>query len=477
MATDSVTDLTRPAQPSHHATERGRNRVLTVSSVGFTLMFAVWLMFGVLGIKIRDEFGLSDVQLSWITAVAVLNGSMWRLPAGIAADRWGGRKVFVAMLAFTAIPAYLVSTATSYGVLLVYAFLVGFAGNSFSAGIAWVSAWWPQNRKGMALGVFGAGNVGASVTKFIGPAMIAAVPAGGILFGLIPGGWRSVPVVYAILLAAMALVTWFATPRHDHTPGQGRTVRQLLAPLKQARAWRFSLYYAVVFGAYVALASWLPKYYVDVYDVPLYKAALLTALFIFPASLLRPVGGWLSDRLGARKVMYATFATMLVATGVLMMPYGHIVVLDGEGGTSEVLPWSVGVVLFTVLVFITGCAMGIGKAAVYKHIPEYFPNDVGAVGGLVGSLGALGGFFLPPLFAYANTWTGIPQSTFFVLFALTAVAAIWMHVTVVKLLHSASPGLANKFEHDQESPTDGAEQAPAQVAASPSSERTSGVTL
>ena len=162
--------------PDAESTERGRGRVLSISTIGFTLMFAVWLMFGVLGIKIRDEFGLSDVQLSWITAVAVLNGAIWRLPAGIAADKWGGRKVFVAMLAFTAIPAYLVSTATSYGVLLVYAFLVGFAGNAFSAGIAWVSAWWPQGRKGMALGVFGAGNVGASVTKFIGPAMITAVP-------------------------------------------------------------------------------------------------------------------------------------------------------------------------------------------------------------------------------------------------------------------------------------------------------------
>lgn len=425
---------------------RGRGRVLAMSSIGFTLMFAVWLMFGVLGIKIRDEFGLTDVQLSWVTAVAVLNGSIWRLPAGIAADRWGGRNVFVAMLAFTAIPAYLVSTATSYSVLLVYAFLVGFAGNSFSAGIAWVSAWWPQQRKGMALGVFGAGNVGASITKFIGPAMVTAVPAGGLFFGLIPGGWRSVPVVYAILLVAMAIVTWILAPKRDKKPGQGRSMRELLAPLKQTRAWRFSLYYAVVFGAYVALAGWLPKYYVDVYGLTLGKAALLTALFIFPASLLRPIGGWLSDKLGARRVMYATFGTMLAATGVLMMPYGHIVLVDGEGATSEVLPWSVGVVLFTCLVFVTGCAMGIGKAAVYKHIPEYFPHDVGAVGGLVGSLGALGGFFLPPLFAYATSWTGMPQSTFFVLFCLTLSAFVWMHITVVKLLHGASPELANKFE-------------------------------
>ena len=110
------------------------------------------------------------------------------------------------------------------------------------------------------------------------------------------------------------------------------------------------------------------------------------------------------------------------------------------------MPWTVGVVLFTVLVFIIGCAMGIGKAAVYKHIPEYFPHDVGAVGGLVGSLGALGGFFLPPLFAYATAWTGAPQATFGVLFVTTLIGALWMHGTVVHMLHTASPELANKFE-------------------------------
>ncbi len=424
-----------------------RMRVLVVSTVAFTLMFAVWLMFGVLGIPIRDEFGLTDVQLSWITAVAVLNGSIWRLPAGILTDRLGGRRVFAAMLLLTAVPAYLVSTANSYGVLLFYAFLIGFAGNSFSAGIAWVSAWWPRNRQGLALGVFGAGNVGASVTKFIGPALIALVPAAGLAGGFIPGGWRFVPFLYAVLLVGMAVVLWFVAPRHDRRPGQGRSLASMLRPLKQLRVWRFSLYYVVVFGSYVALAAWLPKYYVDVYGLPLYEGALLTALFIFPASLLRPVGGWFSDRYGARRVMYATFGTMLVATGILMMPYGYIVLERTDGTTSDVLPWSVNVWLFTGLVFLIGCAMGVGKAAVYKHIPEYFPHDVGAVGGLVGSLGALGGFFLPPLFAYTADWTGMPQSTFLVLFLVTLAAAVWMHVTVMQMLHRASPELTDKFEH------------------------------
>ena len=426
-------------------------RVLVISTIAFTLMFAVWLMFGILGVPIRKEFGLTDVQLSWIAAVAILNGSIWRLPAGIATDRWGGRRVFTIMLAFTAIPAMLVAHATSYGVLLLYAFLVGFAGNSFSVGIAWVSAWWPQNRQGLALGIFGAGNVGASVTKLIGPTLIIAVPAAGYLSGVIPGGWRFIPFMYAVLLITMAIITWFVVPRHDRTPSKGRPLISMLAPLKQLRVWRFSLYYVVTFGSYVALAAWLPKYYVDVYGLSLTEAGLLTALFIFPASLLRPVGGYFSDRIGARKVMYATFALMLFASGILMMPYGHIVVNSSDGSSSEVLPWTVGVVLFTALVFLIGCAMGIGKAAVFKHIPEYFPHDVGAVGGLVGCLGALGGFFFPPLFAYVTEWTGMPQSTFFVLFLTTLAAMLWMHFTIVRVLHRASPELANKFEHDHPS--------------------------
>ena len=434
--------------------QKGRTPVLVWSTLGFTLMFAVWLMFGVLGLPIREEFGLTDVQLAWITAVAVLNGAIWRLPAGIAADRFGGKCVFVGMLALTAIPAYLVSQVQSYGWLLVCAFLVGFAGNSFSVGIAWVSAWWPQSRQGFALGVFGAGNVGASVTKFIGPALIAAVPAAGFLGGAIPGGWRFVPFLYMVLLVLMAIATWLFTPHREIRPSGGRSLGSMLRPLKTVRVWRFSLYYVVVFGAYVALAAWLPKYYVDVYGLELSQAALLTALFIFPASLLRPFGGIASDRFGARRVMYWTFITMLIASGILMMPYGYIVLNRADGTTSEVMPWSVGVGLFTFLVFVMGCAMGVGKAAVYKHIPEYVPNDVGAVGGLVGSLGALGGFFLPPLFAYASGWTGMPQATFFVVFVVTLIAAIWMHATVVSMLHMASPELKDKFEHDHHAAVD-----------------------
>ncbi len=405
------------AAETKRTTGRGKTSVLVVSTIGFALMFAVWVMFGVLGIPIRKEFGLTDIQLSWLVAIAVLSGSIGRLAFGIFADRYGGRKVFLLLTLATMIPAYMISQASTYTELMVWAFLVGIAGNSFSVGIAWNSAWYPAAQQGLALGIFGAGNVGASVTKLIGPALIALVPAAGLAGGFIPGGWRFVPFLYCVLLGVLAIAIWLFTPRRDHKPGAARPIMEMLKPLKYVRVWRFSLYYVVVFGAYVALSVWLPKYYVDVYHMNLQTAAFLTVLFIFPASLLRPVGGYLSDKYGARRVMYAVFSVMLIATLLLSLALGPV--------------W------FTVLVVIVGVGMGIGKAAVYRYIPDYFPKDVGAVGGLVGMLGALGGFFLPLIFAAVYERTGLPQTTFLVLFLLVAVSFGWLHLTVLGLKRKA----------------------------------------
>ena len=429
------------------STRNGSGRVLALSTFAFTLMFAVWLMFGVLGIPIQKEFGISDSQLAWLSSVAILNGSIWRLLLGILADRIGGKKVTVVMLLVTSVPAYLLAhIELTYTWLLVLAFFVGFAGNLFSVGIAWNSHWFERNRQGFALGVFGAGNVGASATKFIGPAVIAGTVGGSYLGGIIPGGWRFVPALYAVLLVLTAIAIQLFTPADAENLQISRPLRQMFAPLRYLQVWRFSFYYVIVFGAYVALASWMPKYYVSVYELELQNAALLTALFIFPASLLRPLGGYISDKMGARRLMYGTFLSMLTALLFLAAPFGYIV-LNTPDGPREVLPYSLGVVPFTALLFIVGCSMGIGKAAVFKHIPEYFPHDVGAVGGLVGTLGALGGFLLPPLFVYVRGWTGLPQSTFVVLFLLTLIATVWMHVVIVKMLHKASPALKNQIDY------------------------------
>jgi MFS transporter, NNP family, nitrate/nitrite transporter len=407
-----------------------RKRVLWLSTVAFTLMFAVWLMFGVLGIPIQKELGLTNIQLGWLGAAAILAGALPRLLFGIWTDLYGGRLMMSALMIGCAVPTFLVSRATTYEELMICALLFGIAGNSFTVGIAWNAAWFPKAQQGLALGVFGAGNVGASVTKLIfgifGAVLLTAIPAGGLFGGLLPSGWRFYPALYSVLLVAMGLATWFLAPKPDHTPAKGRSYRSILEPLKHARVWEYSLQYVVVFGAYVALSLVLPKLYVSVYDAELRGifglaegaegatsvlrvASFLTTIFIFPASLLRPVGGWMSDRFGPVRVTWAVFGTMLVSGALLSVPLGLNV-------------W-----VFTALVFLVGCGMGIGKAAVYKLIPDHFPRDVGAVGGLVGMLGALGGFVLPPLWAYLNDWTGLPQMTFLVLTAITAASTAWFY--------------------------------------------------
>jgi NNP family nitrate/nitrite transporter-like MFS transporter len=226
-----------------------------------------------------------------------------------------------------------------------------------------------------------------------------------------------------VLLVVMAAVVWFLAPAPDRHPGSGRPLRAMLAPLRDVRTWRFGLYYVVVFGAYVALSLWLPAYYNKVYGMPLATAALLTAAFIFPASLLRPVGGWLSDKFGARPVTYAVFIAMLLACIPLAAPGG-------------LLGFEVGPVAFFCLVEVLGIGMGLGKASVYKYIPDYFPHDVGATGGLVGTLGALGGFVLPLAFGYLETSTGRPESCFMVMLFLVLACLLWLHAVVSGLRRS-----------------------------------------
>ena len=302
---------------------------------------------------------------------------------------------------------------------MICAALFGLAGNSFSIGIAWNAAWFPDAKKGTALGIFGAGNVGAAGTKLLvvlAPGVLTLVPASGYLGGWLPGGWRVVPMIYGVLLVLMAIAILICCPMPDRKPGQGRSMREMLASLGNVRVWRLGLYYVVVFGAYVALSAWLPNYYVNTYQVDLRMASLLTAVYIFPASLLRPLGGWLSDRHGPRKVTYAVFIAMILALVPLCLPPSIL---------------NLNVTAFTALMFVVAAGMGIGKASVYKYIPNYFPNDVGAVGGLVGLFGALGGFILPKAFGWLGRETGFPQAAFIALLALTVVSLVWLHSVVL----------------------------------------------
>jgi NNP family nitrate/nitrite transporter-like MFS transporter len=388
-------------------------RVLTVSFILFTLFFAVWVMFGIIGLKMRKELGMSEGEFALLAAIPVLTGSVLRVPVGIITDRIGGRNMMIALLLITALPTYLVSRIQTYEQALILAFFIGMAGTSFAAGVAWVSAWYPPERKGFALGIFGLGNVGAALTGLLAPVLLTLVATGGILGGWIGGGWRFIPTMYAILLVLSAAIIPLLAPKPDRRPAEGRGLVEMLSPLKIARVWRFGFYYFTVFGGYVALTLWLPKYYVDVYGYELRSAGLMTALFIFPASLTRPIGGYVSDRAGARPVIAVALVVMalalvLLSTGLAITP-------------------------FVIVVMVMAVAMGVGMASVYTYIPRYFGNDVGAVGGLVGALGALGGFVLPLVFAYVKRDTGSPESTWLVLLALVVLSMIMLAVAVMRL--------------------------------------------
>jgi NNP family nitrate/nitrite transporter-like MFS transporter len=395
---------------------------------------------------------LSEQQVWMLIAAPVLLGSILRLPIGILTDRIGGRPIFTALLAFAAIPLLLLTQATAYWQYLVLGLFIGFAGTSFAVGIAYTSAWFPQRLQGTALGIFGAGNTGASLTKLLAPGLMTVVPAAGA--GLVPGGWRFVPFVYAIAALVSAAVYWSFTytdrSHHKRSPAS-----ETLAPLRHMRVWRFSLYYFLVFGGYVALSLWLPKYYIDVFGLELRTAALLTALFVFPSGIIRAPGGWLSDRFGARTVMYWVLGTCVACCAVLMIPDlqltvaapGRYAALEAAGaGEAGRLSWHMTPGLFTAVVFVLGLAMGIGKAAVYKHIPHYFPDKVGAVGGLVGVIGGLGGFVMPILFGLLAQRTRMPTTTFAFLFALAVACLLWMIVVVRRLSREAAPRLAEELD-------------------------------
>ena len=424
-----------------------RNSVLTMNTFGFTVMFAVWVVFAIIGIAIRKELSLSETEFAMLVALPILTGSLLRLPIGMATDWYGGRPIFTALLATTAIPLLLLCFATQYWQYLVLGLFIGMAGTSFAVGIAYTSAWFPQRLQGTALGIFGAGNTGASLTKLFAPALMTVIPAGGL--GLIPGGWRFVPFVYAIAVLITAGIYWTFTFT-DHSHHKQESVKQLLSPLKHMRVWRFSLYYFLVFGGYVALSLWLPKYYIDVFGMPLKEAALLAAIFVFPSGIIRAPGGWLSDRYGARTVMYWVLSICVVTSFLLMFPdveLGFLVPAKyAVAGPGPRLSLRMTPAIFTVIVFVLGIAMGIGKAAVFKHIPHYFPDKVGSVGGLVGVIGGLGGFIMPILFGAMTQATHLPTTTFAFLFVLSVTCLVWMQVVVRRLTKEAAPSLAEEVE-------------------------------
>jgi NNP family nitrate/nitrite transporter-like MFS transporter len=397
-------------------------RALWLSTLAFTVCFAVWTIFSIIGVQIKKELGLNDTQFGLLVGTPILTGSLIRLMLGVWTDQYGGRLVYTAVMLSAALATWLLTFAYDYPTFLLAALGVGIAGGSFAVGIAYVSKWYPRERQGTALGIFGAGNVGAAVTKFIAP------------FVMVAYGWQTVANVWALAIAVMGIVFWFTTKDDPQLEARRRSgakpeaLRTMLEPLKNIQVWRFSLYYFFVFGEFVALALWLPRYLIGVYGLDITTAGMIGAFYSVPASLFRIYGGVLSDKYGARRVMYWTFGVSVAACFILSYPPTEYVVQGIRGPMSFRL--ETGLFAFTVVVFVLGFFMSLGKAAVYKHIPVYYPNHVGSVGGVVGLVGGLGGFVLPILFGLMNDLTGVWQSCFMLLFVIAGLSLVWMHVSI-----------------------------------------------
>ena len=415
----------------------GQSTALWMSTIAFTVCFAVWTIFSIIGIQIKKDLGLNETQFGLLVGTPILTGSLIRIFLGIWTDQYGGRLVYTLTMLSAAVATYLLTYATTYPQFLVAALGVGIAGGSFAVGIAYVSRWYPIAKQGTALGIFGAGNVGAAVTKFIAP------------FILVAYGWHAVAQIWAAGIAIMGIVFWLTT-RDDPVLVERRAKRQRpkstwleLESLKNVQIWRFSLYYFFVFGAFVALALWLPRYLIGVYGLDITTAGMLGAAYSVPASIFRAYGGHLSDKYGARRIMYWTFIVSVLVTFVLAYPPTQYTVKGITGPISFHLETGVGT--FTVLVFVLGFFMSLGKAAVYKHIPVYYPDNVGAVGGLVGMIGGLGGFVLPIAFGVLNDLTGIWTSCFMLLFLISGVALFWMHAAIQRMEHGVQAPALRKL--------------------------------
>jgi len=400
--------------------------VLSSSTFAFTICFAVWMMFAVLGIPVKSQLGLNETEFGLLAATPVLTGSLVRVPLGIWTDRFGGRIVFFMLMLSTVIPIYLISYATAYWHFLLLGLFVGLAGGSFSVGTPYVARWFGKDRRGLAMGIFGAGNSGSALTKFIAPGIIAAF------------GWQMLPKVYAIGMLATAILFWvFSYTDKSHKMPAGVSFSAQMKVLKDPRVWRYCQYYSVVFGGYVALALWMTKYYVSEYGFDLRLAALLAACFSLPGGVLRALGGWISDRYGAHKVTWSVMWVCWVCFFLLSYPQTSMIIKTVSGSAS--IDIGLTPLMFTVLLFVVGIAMAVGKASVFKFIGDDFTDNIGAVSGVVGLAGGLGGFVLPIMFGALVDLTGVRSSAFMLLYGTVCVSLVWMYYSFKGSARAAAP--------------------------------------
>jgi NNP family nitrate/nitrite transporter-like MFS transporter len=374
---------------------RGDGRQLGLALFAFTVTFYGWALIGPLGPELQDDLGLSDLELSVAVAVPVLLGSLMRIPMGVLAERFGGRRLFTWLLAYTIVPLVLLAFVhDSFAAILVLGFLLGFTGASFPIGVLFVNRWYPPDRQGAALGIYGAGMGGTVLAGLTAPRIADAADI-------------TVAFLVAAALIAVALVVWIAFAQDAPGPAKRSSMRDPIAVLGTGtRAWALVLFYFLTFGGFVAMYLYLPKLLTGVHDLSRTDAGARAAGFALLAVVGRPLGGVISDRLGAERVLLVSFVTVLVLALGLAVGYESMVPL-------------------TFCCLVIALALGLGMGAVFKLVPVWYPDRVGAVTGIVAAAGGLGGFFPPLVMGVVKTATG-GYALGFVLMAAVALGCLVM---------------------------------------------------
>lgn len=388
---------------------------LAVATLAFAVNFSVWTLYIVLGIHLEPLLSLSATQYAILVSSPIMTGALLRWPAGFLCEYYSSRNLFIIQMMLTIPPLLLLNYAQTFNDFLFVGFLIGISGVSFTLGIEYVSQWFNRNQQGVAMGIFGAGNAGAAITLLIAPLLIDE-------FGL-----KYIGPIFAFGMMLILLLFIFLAPRKPAPikPNK-RPISFYLSPLKKMTVWRFSLYYYFVFGSFLALLLWLPLYYVNAYGLTAKEAMSWTLIFALSSSLVRALGGWYADQYGGRTVNWWVFWICIICLFFLSYPPTTMVIHGVERDVH--LNINVSLSVFNVLIVIIGLAQGFGRASVYKMIHDYYPEQIGSVGGTVAMLGGIGGFTLPVIFGVGVDLLGVYSASFMLLYGVVAACMITMYL-------------------------------------------------
>lgn len=394
---------TSSLRPGGAAASTQPTRMLALATAGFMLCFWAWALLAPLGPTLREDLDLTSFQQSLVVAVPVIVGSLGRIPVGALTDRVGARRMFPLVAGLTVLPVlYLGRMADSLLAVLVGGFFLGLGGTTFAIGVPFVNAWYPPERRGLALGIFGIGTGGTALSAF---ATVQLADTVGYAFPF--------DVVAGLLAGYAVAARLLLRDRSDRAVPSGSLLARTTAALRMPVTVRLAFLYAVAFGGFVAFSVYLPTYLTTAYGLGRSDAALRTAGFVILAVAMRPVGGWLSDRLHPVPVLIAAYAA-LAALALL---------------ASVELPLvPPGTLAFLGMAAAVGAASGAVFALVARLVP---PEQVGSVTGVVGAAGGLGGFF-PPLIMGAIYGATNDYTWGYVLLAITAGATAAFTATTMR---------------------------------------------